>query len=206
MSDGTIFENPKPYNKAKKKLKLAQRIQSKRRVVGKNQSNNYKKASLKVAKIHQRIANVRKDNLHKVTSYLTKNYQEIVIEDLNVKGMSKNHKLASAILDGGFSEFRRQLEYKAKWYGSIITVVDRFYPSSKLCSSCGNKKEKLKLSERTYNCKSCGETLDRDLNASLNLKKMAVSYTVSAFGELKSALAVLELSELGREPQMLKFV
>lgn len=206
LSDGTIFENPKPYNKARRKLKLAQRIQSKRRVVGKNQSNNYKKASLKVAKIHQRISNVRKDNLHKVTSYLTKNYQEIVIEDLNVKGMSKNHKLASAILDGGFSEFRRQLEYKSKWYGSIITVVDRFYPSSKLCSSCGNKKEKLKLSERTYNCKSCGETIDRDLNASLNLKKMAVSYTASAFGELKSALVVLELSELGREPQMLKFV
>jgi putative transposase len=90
----------------------------------------------------------------------------------------KNHKLASAILDGGFSEFRRQLEYKSKWYGSTITIVDRFYPSSKLCSACGNKKDKLKLSERTYNCESCGLVLDRDLNASLNLKKNAVSYTV----------------------------
>jgi putative transposase len=179
LSDGMVFSNPKPYKKAKSKLKKAQRIQSRRFVkAAKNQSSNYKKISLKVAKIHQRVANVRKDNLHKITSYLTRNYQEVVIEDLNISGMVKNHKLASAILDGGFSEFRRQLEYKSKWYGSTITIVDRFYPSSKLCSACGNKKDKLKLSERTYNCESCGLVLDRDLNASLNLKKNAVSYTV----------------------------
>jgi putative transposase len=179
LSDGIVFSNPKPYKKAKVKLKKAQRIQSKRFVkTTKNQSSNYKKISMKVAKIHQKVANARKDNLHKITTYLTKSYQEIVIEDLNISGMVKNRKLASAILDGGFSEFRRQLNYKSKWYGSTITIVDRFYPSSKLCSACGIKKDKLKLSERTYNCQSCGVILDRDLNASLNLMKNAVSYTV----------------------------
>ena len=97
--------------------------------------------------------------------------------------MSKNHKLASAILDGGFFEFRRQLEYKSKWYGSKVTIVDRFFASSKLCSCCGNKKEELKLSERTYKCDKCGFTADRDYNASLNLEKNAVSYTAYASGE-----------------------
>lgn len=179
LSDGVIFENPKPYKKSKNKLKKLQRVQSKRFIkCAKNQSNNYNKVSIKIAKIHQKISNIRKDNLHKVTTYLAKNYEEIVIEDLNVSGMIKNHKLASVILDGGFSEFRRQLTYKSEWYGSILTVVDRFYPSSKTCSSCGYKKDKLKLSERMYSCTNCGLVLDRDLNASLNLMNCAVSYTV----------------------------
>jgi len=96
--------------------------------------------------------------------------------------MSKNHKLASAILDGGFSEFRRQLEYKCQWYGSTLTIVDRFYPSSKTCSGCGNVKKELKLSEREYVCENCGLVIDRDLNAAINLKNKSVSYTESACG------------------------
>lgn len=184
LSTGEVFENKRPYKKAKRKLKLAQRQVSKKFVKGaKSQSNNYKKAAEKVAKIHQRIANVRKDALHKLTTYLTKNHGEIVIEDLNVSGMSKNRKLASAILDGGFFEFRRQLEYKAEWYGSKITVVDRFYPSSKTCSCCNEVKPTLKLSERIFKCPSCGFEIDRDLNAATNLNKKAVSYTVFARGE-----------------------
>ena len=183
LSDGTTFENLKPYRKAKRKLKLAQRKMSKKYVKGaKNQSSNYKKASLVVAKIHQDIANIRKDNLHKITTFMSKNYEEIVIEDLKISNMVKNHKLASVILDGGLFEFRRQLEYKAKWYGCTITVADTYFPSSKLCSSCGHKKEILKLSERTYNCEVCNFTLDRDENAARNLKKLAVSSTVTACG------------------------
>ena len=137
---------------------------------------------MKVAKLHYRIANIRKDTTHKLTTYLSKNHTECVIEDLCVRGMSKNHKLASAILDGGFSEFRRQLEYKCKWYGSILTIVDRFYPSSKTCSGCGNVKKELKLSEREYVCENCGLVIDRDLNAAINLINKSVSYTDSACG------------------------
>ena len=186
LSDGTSFPNLRPYKKFKRKLKLAQRKASKKFVKGaKTQSNNYKKACKKVANIHYKISCIRKDSLHKLTSYLTKNHSEIVIEDLNVSGMSKNHNLASAILDGGFSEFRRQLDYKSKWYGSKLTVVDRWYPSSKLCSCCGNKKTDLKLSDRIYKCDVCNFEIDRDLNASINLKKLAVGYTVSACGEIQ---------------------
>lgn len=115
-----------------------------------------------------------------MTHYLTKNHSEIVIEDLNVSGMLKNHRLASAIADCGFYEFRRQLEYKSDWYGSILHIVDRFFPSSKTCSNCGELKKDLKLKDRTFNCNHCGFRADRDLNASLNLYNYnsAVSSTV----------------------------
>ena len=178
LSDGTFFENKRPYKKLKRKLKIAQRKVSKK-VKG---SANRKKAIQKVAKIHYKIANIRKDNLHKLTTYLAKNHSEVVIEDLNVRGMSKNHKLASAILDGGFYEFRRQLSYKCEWYGSQLTVVDRFYPSSKTCSCCGTIKKELKLIERIYHCESCKISIDRDFNAAINLRNKAVSYTASACG------------------------
>ena len=184
LSNGIIFKAIKPYKQHKRKLKLLQRRISKKFKKDQPQANNYKKAKQKVAKLHQRISNLRKDYTHKLTSYLAKNHSEIVIEDLNVKGMSKNHRLASAILDGGFFEFSRQLEYKSAWYGSTITKVSRFYPSSKTCSQCAYKKETLKLSERMFHCEQCGCSIDRDLNASLNLKSMAVSSTVTACGEV----------------------
>jgi len=178
LSDGKIFEAVKPYKINKYKLKILQRRLSKKQ----KGSNNRKKAELKITKLHYKIANIRKDTIHKLTTYLSKNHTEICIEDLNVNGMSKNHKLASAILDGGFYEFRRQLEYKCKWYGSTLTIVDRFYPSSKTCSGCENVKPKLKLSERTYVCENCGLVIDRDLNAAINLRNRSVSYTESACG------------------------
>jgi putative transposase len=178
LSNGEVFENKRPYKKLKRKLKIAQRKISKKFVKGaKQQSNNYQKQKRKVANIHYKISCIRKDALHKLTTILAKNHSEIVIEDLNVKGMSKNHKLASAILDGGFYEFKRQLEYKTKWYGSKMTVVDRFYPSSKTCSNCQTIKQDVTLKDRVFKCPNCGMQKDRDLNASINLKNKSVSYT-----------------------------
>jgi putative transposase len=121
--------------------------------------------------LHRKIANIRKDTLHKLTSHLAKNHGRIGIEDLNVSGMMANHKLAKAIADMGFYEFRRQLEYKCGLYGSELVVVDRWFASSKTCSNCGTKKETLSLSERVFECNHCGFTCDRDLNASINLEK-----------------------------------
>jgi putative transposase len=186
LSDGVEFKNVNAFGINKRKLKLAQRKQSKNfNKDSKTQSNNYKKAIKKVAKIYQRIANIRKDATHKLTTYLAKNHSLIGIEDLNVSGMMKNRKLSSAIADGGFYEFRRQLEYKTLWYGSKLVVIDRFFPSSKTCCCCGNIKEKLKLSERIYDCEACQLSLDRDLNAAINIQNYAVSYTVNVCGELQ---------------------
>jgi putative transposase len=188
LSDGQTIANLRPYRQQKRKLRLAQRQARKKYVQGKraqNQSQNYKKAQANVAKIHYKIACVRKDALHQVTTRLAQNHSEVVIEDLNVKGMSRNHKLASAILDGGFYEFRRQLTYKCDWYGSKLTVVDRFYPSSKTCSGCSKVKKELSLKQRVYCCEHCGLERDRDLNAAINLRNQAVSYTASACGVFK---------------------
>ena len=208
LSNGQTFENNKPYNKAKSKLRRIDKEVSRRRVAGaKNQSENYKKSLAKRARLYTRIVNVRKDCLHKLTTYLAKNFETIVIEDLKVKNMVKNHNLASAILDGGFYEFKRQLQYKKEWYGGNVVLADTFFPSSKLCSSCGNKKSDLKLSDRAYKCNVCGLSINRDLNASLNLKNLAVSSTVTAFGDKSSASQeVVLVDELGMKHQKLNFV
>ena len=169
-SDGTVFENPKALKSNLKSLKRLQRSVSSK-VKG---SSNRKKAIEKLAKKHYKVSNIRKNALHQATSVLAKNYGTIVIEDLNVQGMGKNHRLAQAISDVGFGDFRNQLEYKVKWYGSNVIVANRFFPSSKICSCCGNKKETLKLSERIYNCHVCGNSIDRDLNASKNLANLAL--------------------------------
>jgi len=200
LSTGDVFANPRPFKKMKRKLKIAQRVQSKRFKKGqKQQSENYKKAAMRVAKIHQKIANIRKDALHKLTTKLAKNHSEIVIEDLNVKGMVKNHKLASAILDGGFFEFRRQMTYKTEWYGSKLTVADRWFASSKTCSKCGEKNQNLKLSDRIFKCQSCGHTDDRDKNAADNLEQKSVSYTASACGEASHAPVSTEAASVKQE-------
>ena len=119
--------------------------------------------------------------MHKLTTYLAKNHSQIVIEDLNVSGMMSNYKLAKAVADMGFYEFRRQYKYKCQLYGSKLTIVDRWFPSSKTCSRCGTVKESLLLSERVFNCEHCNFSCERDLNAALNLA-MAVSSTVTACG------------------------
>jgi putative transposase len=176
-SDGTVFENKRAYKKATKKLARLQR-ELNRRQMG---SANRNQTKLKIAKTHQRIANIRKDAIHKFTSWLCKNHAVIGLEDLNVSGMLKNHKLAGAIADSSLYEIRRQAEYKSQWYGSQLVFADLFYPSSKTCSNCGHIQQ-MPLSERTFNCQACGSVKDRDLNASLNLKHYAEGYSVRACG------------------------
>ena len=177
LSTGEVFEGAKSYRKYKAKLSRLQWL-NRHKVVG---SANWKKAQCEIARLHRTIANIRKDTLHKLTTYLAKNHGTIVIEDLNVSGMVKNHKLAKAISDMGFYEMRRQLEYKTKLYGSSLVIADRWFPSSKACSNCGIKKETLSLSERVFQCKHCGFQIDRDLNAAINLSKVA-SHAMSACG------------------------
>jgi putative transposase len=151
-----------------KRLKRLQR-QVSRRKIG---SNNYVKAKQKLAKLHYRISNIRKDCLHKTTSEIIDKNQVIILEDLRISNMLKNHTLALSISDVGAYEFRRQTGYKADWNNREVIFADSFYPSSKLCSSCGHKNEDLTLKDRTFECKVCNNKIDRDLNASLNLKSL----------------------------------
>jgi putative transposase len=168
LSNGEAFEAPQPLKKYMNKLKRLQRSLARRE----KDSHNRHKLKLKLAQAHAKIVNIRQDSLHKLTTYLTRHFAGIVIEDLNVRGMLANHKLARAIADLGFYEFRRQLEYKSKLNGNYLLIADRWFPSSKTCSYCGNRKEKLKLSERVYHCEACGHKIDRDLNAAQNLKNL----------------------------------
>lgn len=165
VSDGTVIPNPRALARNLRKIKRLQKSVS-RKVKG---SVNRRKAVKRLARAHQRVANIRRDALHQATTSLAKTKSVIVIEDLNVSGMLKNHKLARAISDVGMGEFRRQLEYKATWYGGRVVIADRFLPSSKMCSRCQNAKEELSLSERVFKCDVCGFECGRDLNAALNL-------------------------------------
>lgn len=170
-SDGKIFSNPKHLKKSEKRLAKLQKDLSRKQ----KGSNNRRKARIKVAKIHERISNQRNDFLHKVSTQLINENQVIVIEDLKVSNMIKNHKLAKSIADVSWSEFRRMLEYKAEWYSREIIIAPSNYASSQLCSNCGNKSSQTKdLSCRTYICAECGMVMDRDINASKNLLKLAI--------------------------------
>jgi putative transposase len=179
-SDGSVYDNPKSLRKNLKKLKRVQQDLSRKQ----KGSKNREKAKKKVQRVHYKILNIRKDALHKATSAIVKTKPCIVVlEDLNVSGMMKNGKLSRSIQDASFYEFRRMMEYKLEWIGSKLLFVDRFYPSSKLCSGCGNKKVELGLSERVYKCEVCGLEIDRDYNASLNLKSVySCSSTASSAG------------------------
>lgn len=186
LSDGIAIENPKPLKKNQRKIKRLSRQLNKRfhpktkeeRLKGVRKSNNYMKMSVRLAHAQGRVANIRRDFLHKVTSILTTHYGEIAIEDLNVKGMVKNHRLAQAVNDVSFGELRRQIEYKAKTNGVKVVKADRFFASSKTCSVCGEKKEVLSLSDRIYRCEHCGAVIDRDWNASLNLLGLLVNHKI----------------------------
>ncbi len=186
LSDGIAIENPKPLKKNLRKIKRLSRQLSKRfhpktkeeRLKGVRKSNNYMKLSARLANEQGRVANIRRDFLHKVTTILTTHYGEIAIEDLNVKGMIKNHRIAQAVNDVSFGELRRQIEYKAKTNGVKVVKADRFFASSKMCSVCGEKKEDLSLSDRIYRCEHCGAVIDRDLNASLNLLGLLVNHKI----------------------------
>jgi putative transposase len=182
LSNGETIEGPKAHKAALKRLRRANKTLARRR----KGSANWRKAKLRLQKIHARIANIRKDATHKLTTRLARTYGTVCIEDLNVRGMAANGKLARSIMDGGFHEFRRQLEYKTNWYGSRLVVADRWYPSSKTCSCCGVVKPTLALAERLFRCDDCGFEADRDVNAAMNLARHAASSAVSACGEIRS--------------------
>jgi putative transposase len=169
-SDFDVFEPQKAYRKNQAKLKTAQKHLS-RKQKGSQRRN---KQRVKVARIHQKTVNQRHDFIHKVTTHLVNHFDTIVIEDLNVSGMVRNRRLSKAISDAGFRMFRTQLEYKCDWYDKKLVIADRFYASSKTCSGCGFQKATFRLAERTFECEKCRVCLDRDLNAALNLKKLAV--------------------------------
>lgn len=165
LSDGTIIANPRYLAASERKLKRAQKALS-RKVKG---SKRCAKARAKVARLHAHVANQRSDAMHKLTTRLARTYSDVSVEDLNAAGMVKNHRLAKAVSDAAFGEFRRQLEYKTARTGAALHVVDRWYPSSKTCSKCGRVKAKLPLAERVYKCDGCGLVMDRDLNAAVNI-------------------------------------
>ncbi len=176
-SDGEAIANPKYYARDEKKLAKAQRRHAKK----KKGSKNREKARKKVARLHARIADTRRDFQQQTSTRLIRENQVICLETLTVKNMLKNHKLAKAIADVGWSEFVRQLEYKAKWYGRTIVKIDRWYPSSKTCSCCGFVLAELDLEVREWTCPECGVWHDRDSNAACNI--LAEGLSVSACGE-----------------------
>ena len=175
-SNGEQLANPKHFKKHRKRLKKAQKNLSRKQ----KGSKNREKARIKVAKIHLKIADSRKDFLHKTTTQLVRENQTIAVESLAVKNMVKNHKLALAISDSGWSELIRQLDYKCRWYGRTLVAIDRWFPSSKRCSSCGHIVDKMPLNIREWTCPECGSNHDRDVNASKNI--LAAGLAVSVCG------------------------
>ena len=184
LSTGEFVENPKPLSRYERRMRHSQRELSR----GQKGSNRSRRTKAKLARLHRKVANVRRDAVHKLTTDLASSYGTVVIEDLNVSGMTAKPKskldekggfsrngrrqkagLNKAVLDASPSELRRQLTYKLAWRGGTLVVADRFFASSKICSGCGAAKAKLALSERTYRCDECGLAIDRDLNAALNL-------------------------------------
>jgi putative transposase len=178
MSEGTRADNPRALKHASARLRRLERQKSRRKLGSKNR----KKTCKKLAKQHARVANIRKDASHNLTTDLCKNHALVGIEDLHVAGMLKNHKLAQAVSDSNFGEIRRQLEYKASWYGVHLVAINRWFPSSQLCSSCGWKNEDITLADRVFICHECGLVIDRDLNAAINILNEALR-TTGSFSE-----------------------
>ena len=176
LSTGESVGNPRYFAKDEKKLAKAQRRHARK----KKGSKNRKKAQLRVAKIHARIADRRRDYQHKLSTRIVHENQVICVESLAVKNMVKNHCLAKAISDVGWGEFVRQLEYKSQWYGRTLVKIDRFYPSSKTCSACGHVLADLPLDIREWVCPECGTYHDRDTNAAKNV--LAEGLSVAACG------------------------
>ena len=182
LSQGDPIPGPKAHTALLKRLRRSNRALSRKR----RGSRNAVKAKGRLAKLHARIVNIRRDATHKATTALAKGFRRIGIEDLNVRGMARNRCLARSIMDGSFFEFRRQLDYKARFYGASVVIADRWFPSSKTCSCCGSVKAELDLSQRVFRCEHCGFVADRDWNAAKNLERLAASSAVSACGEERS--------------------
>ncbi|WP_426502893.1 IS607 family element RNA-guided endonuclease TnpB [Dactylosporangium sp. McL0621] len=186
LSTGELVDNPRHLASAQQRLRQLGRALSRKtgpdRRTGRRASNRWQRAADRLGRAHARVANLRRDGLHKLTTRLTRKHGTIVVEDLNVTGMLANRRLAKHIADTGFAEIRRQLAYKTTWNGGRLLVADRWYPSSKTCSGCGAAKAKLALSEREYLCEACGLVLNRDLNAALNLAALAAEYDTAGSG------------------------
>ena len=178
LSTGEKVANPKGFKAKRAKLRKVQKALSRKQ----KGSNNRYKARLKVAKVHAEISDARQDFLHKLTTRLVRENQTIAVEDLAVKNMVKNPKLALAISDASWGEFARQLEYKCDWYGRTFVKIDRWFPSSKRCSDCGHIVEKLPLNIREWDCPKCGAHHDRDVNAALNIKAAGLAVLVCGAG------------------------
>ena len=166
-SDGVRVPNPKRLDKALRQLRREQRRLSRRQ----KGSSNYERQRLRVARVHERVTNARRDLINKATTDVVRDCRLVATEDLNVKGMVRNHHLARAIADASMGEALRELEYKCDWYGRGFVKVGRFYPSSKTCSHCGHVYKDLTLSQRSWTCPGCGERVDRDLNAAVNIAR-----------------------------------
>jgi putative transposase len=178
LSSGEKIANPRHERRDRTRLAKSQRNLARK---ARGDGANRRKARLKVAKIHARIADRRRDTLHKITTRLVRENQTIVIEDLTVRNMVKNHRLARAISDAAWREFRSMLEYKAVWYGREVITVDRWFPSSRLCSACNTLQNRTLLNVRTWTC-DCGMTHDRDVNAANNLLAAGLAVTVCGAG------------------------
>jgi putative transposase len=181
IHDGTTYQEvkgPKPHKKLLGRLRrLSQSLSRKQKG-----SNNRAKAKIKLARLHARIANIRQDCLHKLTTQLAKGFQRVCVEDLNVAGMLKNHRLARSVSDMGFGEFRRQLTYKCKWYGSELVLANRFFPSSKTCPECKVVNADLGQGDYEWTCPNCKAVILRDRGAAKNLFDYAAGLAVSACG------------------------
>ncbi|MGW5666489.1 IS607 family element RNA-guided endonuclease TnpB [Micromonospora sp. NPDC003776] len=186
LSTGEMVPNPRHLDEAAQRMRRLSRRMSRRvgpdRRTGRRPSNRWERARRQVSRAHARVANLRREGLHKLTTGLARAYGTIVVEDLYVAGMLANRRLARQVADAGFAEIRRQVGYKASWNGGRRIVADRWYPSSKTCSGCGAVKAKLPLRVRTYTCDSCGLVLDRDLNAARNLAALAAEATTAGSG------------------------
>ncbi len=186
LSTGELVPNPRHLSDAQRGLRTLGRALSRKvgpdRRTGRRGSNRWRRAAARLTKAHARVANLRRDGLHKLTTRLTREHATVVVEDLNVTGMLTNRRLARHIADAGLAEIRRQLTYKTHWHGGRLLVADRWYPSSKTCSGCGTVKAKLALSERAYECEACGLVLDRDLNAARNLAALPAEYDTAGSG------------------------
>ncbi|MET7540601.1 IS607 family element RNA-guided endonuclease TnpB [Streptomyces sp. NPDC005507] len=195
FSDGRpAAKNPQHYDTARRKLRRLSRTVSRRqgpdRRTGRRPSNRWRRADAQRNKVHHQVTALRRDKIHKLTTSLAREYGTIVVEDLNVAGMVKNRRLARAVADAGFGEIRRQLAYKSVWNGGHLEVADRWFPSSKTCSSCGTVKTKLPLRVRTYVCQTCGLVLDRDENAALNLAALVKRHVAGSGPETRNGRGV----------------
>jgi putative transposase len=202
LSTGELVENPRHAVNAHQRMQRLGRALSRKtgpdRRTGRRPSGRWRQAASRLSRAHARVANLRRDGLHKLTTRFATTYGTVVVEDLNVAGMLRNRRLARHVADAGFAEIRRQLAYKTGWNGGRLVVADRWYPSSKTCSGCGTVRAKLALSERTFVCEACGLVINRDRNAALNLAALAAQFDTAGSGRWQHVELTRRPASVGR--------